>query len=156
VLVRFDQIEEFFLRTAHGCALPAPRFSELTALAADFRWVLEQTSISCDADPSGGAVNLESYFDLEEREWRVTAIKLSPEGDGSMAFSLWYSAGELRLHLGAMGVMQGAAIRLRSGRYVFRSEAIGPYDCTRAQALDELVGAINLYLSPDFGDIKDL
>jgi hypothetical protein len=79
-----------------------------------------------------------------------------PEDGGTMAFSLWYTAGELRLYLGAMGVMQGAVIRLRSGRYVCRSEVSGSFDCSQGEALSWLQGAINLYLSPDFSDIQAL
>jgi hypothetical protein len=151
VLVRFDQLEEFLLRTAHACGLPATRFSQLTTLAADYRETLEQAEISYYP----GTVDLDTWTDLHERKWRVMAIVPLPEDGCSMAFSLWYESGELRLHLGAKGVMLGGVTKLRSGRYVCRSEALEPYDCPRDQAIAWLVGTINLYLSPDFSDIHN-
>ena len=155
MLVQFDHVEEFIIQQANECAMPTSRFSGLEALAADFRETLEQARIWNTADPTRSTIHLGAWCDRSSRQWRVWADVSLPKDGGTMTYSLWYSGGELRLHLWAMGVMQGAAIRLRSGRYVCHSEAIEAFDCSRDEARSWLLGTISLHLSPDFSDIYE-
>ena len=102
-----------------------------------------------------GKVSVRIYPERRDnRSWGFEVLLPLREAGETMAISVIYESGQLRLHLGALGVIQSHQAEARAVHCW--SDAIEPFDCIRTDAVDWLCDQIDLLLAPDFSDIEAL